>query len=397
MTLSASCGPLEDTSNAPVQKMTTSGTFEIIARDSATGARLGRLKTAHGIVDTPVFMPVGSRGTVKAMAPYELEELGAGIILGNTYHLFVRPGVEVIEECGGLHTFMGWRRPILTDSGGFQIFSLASLRKIRDDGVEFASHVDGSPCFLGPVEAMAIQRKLGSDIAMVLDECPPYPCDRDHALKAVERTVAWAARCAEQPRAEGSLVFGIVQGSVYPDLRAVCADRLIGLGLDGYAVGGISVGEPAEIMMRGVRDSVHLLPAAKPRYLMGVGTLEQIVNAVAEGVDMFDCVMPTRLARNGTALTRYGRYAVKGGEYKTDKRPIEDDCGCYACRNFSRAYVRHLLNVNEILGARLLTIHNLYRYLIFMGEIRSALAVGSFGQFRKDHLEALRRAGDVVG
>ncbi|MEI6972289.1 MAG: tRNA guanosine(34) transglycosylase Tgt [bacterium] len=361
------------------------GTFEITARDKTTGARLGRLKTAHGFVDTPVFMPVGSRGTVKAMAPDELEELGAGIILGNTYHLFVRPGIEVVEECGGLHSFMGWRRPILTDSGGFQIFSLSSLRKIRDDGVEFASHVDGSPCFLGPVEAMAIQRRLGSDIAMALDECPPYPCDRDHALKAVERTLVWAARCAEQPRAEGRLVFGIVQGSVYRDLRAMCAERLVAMEFDGYAVGGISVGEPADILMKGVRDSVPLLPDGKPRYLMGVGTLEQIVNAVAEGVDMFDCVMPTRLARNGTAITRYGRYAVKGAEYKTDKRPIEDGCGCYACRSFSRAYIRHLLNVNEILGARLLTIHNLYRYLMFMAEIREALAGGRFGLFLDDY------------
>lgn len=377
--------------------MTSSNTFEVVTRDSTTAARLGRLKTAHGVVDTPVFMPVGSRGTVKAMAPYELEELGASIILGNTYHLFVRPGIDVVEECGGLHSFMGWKRPILTDSGGFQIFSLSSLRKIRDDGVEFASHVDGSPCFLGPVEAMAVQRKLGSDVAMVLDECPPYPCDRDHAQKAVERTLAWAARCAEQPRAGGGLVFGIVQGSVYPDLRAMCAERLVALDLDGYAVGGISVGEPAEILMKGVRDSVPLLPGGKPRYLMGVGTLEQIVNAVAEGVDMFDCVMPTRLARNGTAITRYGRYPVKAGEYKTDKRPVEDDCGCYCCRTFTRAYVRHLLNVNEILGARLLTIHNLYRYLIFMAEIRAALASGHFGQFRDDYQKEAKQTEAICG
>jgi len=376
-----------------VMQMTIPDTFEIVAKDTATAARLGRLKTAHGVVETPVFMPVGSKGTVKAMAPNELEELGAGIILGNTYHLFVRPGIDVVEECGGLHSFMGWRRPILTDSGGFQIFSLAALRKIRDDGVEFASHVDGSPCFIGPVEAMMIQRKLGSDIAMVFDECPPYPCDREQALKAVERTITWAIQCAEQQRAKDRLVFGIVQGSVYADLRAMCAERLIKLDFDGYAVGGISVGEPAEVLMKGVKDSVHLLPDRKPRYLMGVGTLEQIVNAVAEGVDMFDCVMPTRLARSGTAITRYGRYPVKAGEYKIDKRPIEDDCRCYACRNFARAYVRHLLNVNEILGARLLTIHNLYRYLMFMGEIRSALAAGNFGRFRDDYLETFHRQG----
>ncbi|MEI6809553.1 MAG: tRNA guanosine(34) transglycosylase Tgt [bacterium] len=376
--------------------MTNSETFEVVAKDGSTAARLGRLKTAHGIVETPVFMPVGSRGTVKAMAPNELEELGASMILGNTYHLSVRPGIEVIEACGGLHRFMGWRRPILTDSGGFQVFSLASLRKILDDGVEFASHIDGSPCFLGPVEAMAIQRKLGSDVAMVIDECPPYPCDREHALKAVERTVAWAARCVEQPRAEGRLVFGIVQGSVYEDLRAMCAERLVALKFDGYAVGGISVGEPADVLMKGVHDSVHLLPVEKPRYLMGVGTLDQIINAVAEGVDMFDCVMPTRLGRNGSALTRYGKYPVKSAEYKTDNRPVEEDCGCYACRNFSRAYIRHLVNVNEILGARLLTTHNLYRYLAFMGEIRSALAAGNFGQFREDYLKMFGRQKTVV-
>jgi len=364
------------------------GTFEVVATDRHSKARLGRLRTAHGLVETPVFMPVGSRGTVKAMTPAELEDMRVQILLGNTYHLFVRPGIEIIETCGGLHKFMGWRGPILTDSGGYQVFSLSPLRKIRDDGVEFNSHIDGNKCFLGPVEAMAIQRRIGSDIAMVFDECPPYPCDYEHALKAVERTLDWAEKCAVQPRAAGQLVFGIVQGSTYEQLREQCARRLVALDFDGYAIGGVSVGEPEEIIMKGVRATAGFLPGDKPRYLMGVGTLRQIVDAVSEGVDMFDCVMPTRLGRNGMALTLTGRYAVKAGEFKSDIRPVEEGCSCYTCSNFTRAYVRHLLNVNEILGARLLTIHNLYRYLRFMEEMRSALAGGSFSVFREEFMKA---------
>ena len=315
--------------------------------------------TAHGPVDTPVFMPVGTQATVKAVLPAELEALGTQIVLGNTYHLNVRPGIDTVEKCGGLHRFMGWDRAILTDSGGYQVFSLAKLNKITDAGVEFQSHVDGTRLFLGPESAMDIQRRLGSDIAMVFDECTPYPCDRDYACQAVDRTLAWAALCARQPRADGQLVFGIVQGSTYPDLRERCARGLVEMGFDGYAIGGVSVGEPHELIVRGIDDSVGHLPADRPRYLMGVGSMQHMVEAVARGVDMFDCVMPTRLARHGTAFTRTGKYPVKAGMYSQDARPIEEGCGCSACRQFTRAYVRHLMNVNEILGVRLLTMHNL--------------------------------------
>ncbi|MBL7077187.1 MAG: tRNA guanosine(34) transglycosylase Tgt [Kiritimatiellae bacterium] len=363
--------------------MSLPGTFEILASDGGTQARCGRLWTAHGTFDTPAFMPVGTQATVKTMAPWELTDLDVQIILGNTYHLNIRPGMEIMAACGGLHKFMGWDGPILTDSGGYQVFSLAKLRKIRDDGVEFNSHIDGSRIFLGPKETMAIQRVLGSDIAMVLDECPPYPCDRDYACKSVSKSIAWAALCSEQERAPGQLVFGIVQGGVYTDLREECARRLVDIGFDGYAIGGVSVGEPDVVLRQGVEDSVAILPVDRPRYLMGVGRMDQILDAVADGVDMFDCVMPTRYARNGTAFTRVGRYPVKAGEYKQDQRPIEVGCECRVCRRFSRAYVRHLLNVGEILGVRLLTVHNLYRYMAFMREIREAIGADGLDGYRK--------------
>lgn len=358
------------------------GTFEVLARDPQSKARRGRLWTAHGAVETPVFMPVGTQGTVKAMSPAELEEMDCRILLGNTYHLNDRPGMEVIAHAGGLHAFMGWDRAILTDSGGFQVFSLAKLRKMTPDGVEFRSHSDGARHFLGPREAMGIQRTLGSDIAMVFDECAPYPCDREYACNAVERTLAWAALCAQQPRAQGQLVFGIVQGSVFPDLRERCGRELVAMGFDGYAIGGVSVGEPDELIIPGVEMGIVSLPEGKPRYLMGVGGLGQMVESIARGVDMFDCVLPTRVARNGTAVTRRGRYSLTNAAYKMDLGPVEEGCGCYACRRFSRSYIRHLLNVNEILGVRLLSIHNLYRYLTFLDEIRSAIERGTFEQLR---------------
>ena len=367
--------------------MSAPGTFEIVHTDSSSDARLGRLHTAHGVIETPVFMPVGTRATVKAMSPAELEESRVQVILGNTYHLMIRPGVDIIEHCGGLHEFMGWKGPILTDSGGYQVFSLAHLSKIRDDGVQFNSHVDGAPHFLGPVEAMAIQRKLGSDIAMVLDECVQYPCARDYACQALERTIRWAALCSEQPRADGQLVFGIIQGSTYADLRQECAERLTEYDLDGYAVGGVSVGEPEAELLKGVHDSLPHMPKGKPRYLMGVGIRSQMIEAIAAGVDMFDCVVPTRFARNGTAFTREGRYPVKAGEYKEDKRPVEEGCECYTCSNFSRAYVRHLLNIGEILGVRLLTVHNIHTYMEFMRDIRAAIADGSFAELRSRRLQ----------
>jgi queuine tRNA-ribosyltransferase len=362
--------------------MAEPGTYNILCRDPGSQARRGRLHTAHGPVETPVFMPVGTQATVKAMTPRELDEAGAEIVLGNAYHLDIRPGADIVESCGGLHTFMGWPRPILTDSGGFQVFSLADRRRILDTGVEFSSHIDGARIFMGPVESMAIQRRLGSDIAMAFDECPPYPCDRDYACLAVRRTLSWAALCAGQPRAPGQLLFGIVQGGVYGDLRRECARELTRIGFDGYAVGGVSVGEPAADLLDGIADGVEALPEDRPRYVMGVGDRRQMVEAVARGVDMFDCVLPTRLARNGTAFTRNGKYPVKAGEYKGDTRPVEEGCGCYACRHFSRAYVRHLLNAGEILGVRLLTVHNLHVYMEFVREIRNAIESGTFGEYR---------------
>lgn len=362
----------------------TIGRFTIIKQDATTGARLGRLETAHGPVDTPVFMPVGTQATVKAMTPAELLELDTQIVLANTYHLHIRPGEATVERIGGLHRFMGWPRAILTDSGGYQVFSLAKLNRITADGVEFQSHVDGARHFLGPAEAMEIQRRLGSDIAMVLDECTPYPCDRDYACQAVERTLAWAALCARQPRADGQLVFGIVQGSVYEDLRARCAAELVTMSFDGYAIGGVSVGEPDELIFKGIRDTVVHLPTDKPRYLMGVGSVEHMVEAIAQGVDMFDCVMPTRLARHGTAFTRRGRYPVKAARFSEDTGPIEEGCGCYACRNFTRAYVRHLINTNEILGIRLLSLHNLYRYRAFMNEVHEAIRADRFADYCRE-------------
>lgn len=363
------------------------GAFDVIEKDDSCAARRGKLVTAHGVVETPVFMPVGTKGTVKAMTPVELKELECSIILSNTYHLITRPGTDILEKMGGLHRFMGWDGPILTDSGGFQVFSLGAMRKITQDGVEFQSHIDGSRHFLGPKESMAAQRIIGSDIAMVLDECMPYPCGRDYAEKSVKRTVEWAASCKEQPRAEGQLVFGIVQGGEWADLRHSCAKELVDIGFDGYAVGGLSVGEPEEIMFRGFEDGVRYLPLDKPRYVMGLGDLYQIVEAVARGVDMFDCVMPTRYARNGSAFTAAGTMPVKAARYKEDARPVEEGCTCYACRNFSRAYIRHLLNVNEILGARLLTTHNIHYYMRFMERLRASISSGTFVEFRKQTAE----------
>ena len=357
--------------------------FEITHRDPSSQARCGRLATAHGVVDTPVFMPVGTQATVKAMTPAELQDLDFSILLGNTYHLQARPGIDLIAALGGLHRFMGWDRALLTDSGGYQVMSLAKLRRITDAGVEFQSHIDGARHFLGPREAMDMQRRLGADIAMALDECTPYPCERDYACQALRRTLSWAEICVRQPRAAGQLVFGIVQGSVYADLRERCAAELVRMDFDGYAIGGVSVGESTALIFKGVADSVELLPADRPRYLMGVGLFGQMVEAVARGVDMFDCVLPTRLARHGTAFTRAGRFAAKAALYKDDARPLEAECGCYACRNFSRAYVRHLLHADEILGLRLLTLHNLHCFRTFIGELQAAIRAGTFARFRE--------------
>ena len=360
-----------------------SAMFELLATDPLSRARLGRLTTARGVIDTPVFMPVGTQASVKALDPRELREMGTQIILGNTYHLSIRPGLDIIRAGGGLHQFMNWPAPILTDSGGFQVFSLAKIRKVTAHGVQFRSHLDGSPLFLGPKEAMEIQRTLGSDIAMVFDECPPHDCSPKEAQGAVTRTLRWAAECREQPRLPGQAVFGIVQGGVNAQLREQCAKALVALDFDGYAVGGVSVGEPEHEMMKAIELSEPFLPADRPRYAMGLGTPAQLVELVARGIDMFDCVPPTRVARNGTAFTRHGTFSVKGGAVKADFNPIDPDCRCFACRHFTRAYLRHLLNVNEILGLRMLSVHNSHFYLDVMAEIRAHIAAGTFPEYRR--------------
>jgi queuine tRNA-ribosyltransferase len=358
--------------------------FELLKTDASSRARLGRLTTPHGVVDTPVFMSVGTQGSVKAIDPRELHEMGTQIILGNTYHLNIRPGLDILRAAGGLHRFINWERPILTDSGGFQVFSLATIRKIQAHGVEFRSHLDGSLLFLGPKEAMAIQAVLGSDIAMVFDDCPPHTSTPRELRVAVERTMRWAAECREQPRAPGQMVFGIAQGGINAAAREECAKALVALKFDGYAIGGVSVGEPEPEMMRAVEMTEPFLPADQPRYAMGLGTPAQMVELVARGVDMFDCVLPTRVARNGTAFTRKGSLSIKAGACKADFRPIEEGCDCFACQRFTRAYLRHLLNVGEILGLRMLSIHNTRMYLRTMAEMRAAIAAGTFAEFRRE-------------
>jgi queuine tRNA-ribosyltransferase len=357
--------------------------FELLKTDSLTQARLGRLTTAHGVVETPVFMPVGTQASVKALDPREMLEMGTQIILGNTYHLNLRPGLDIIRAAGGLHLFMNWEKPILTDSGGFQVFSLAKIRKIKPHGVEFRSHLDGSLLFLGPKEAMEIQRTLGSDIAMVFDECPPHDAPAREQRVAVERTLRWARECREQPRADGQKVFGIVQGGSNAALREECARALVAMDFDGYAIGGVSVGEPEPEMLKAIEYTVPHLPAGRARYAMGLGTPAQMLELVARGVDMFDCVLPTRVARNGTAYTRRGAIGIKGGQFKADFKPIEADCDC---QHFTRAYLRHLLNVNEILGLRMLSVHNSHLFLKIMADVRTAIAAGTFAAFYREFI-----------
>ncbi len=357
--------------------------FEVLKRDG--GARRGRLTTRRGTVETPVFMPVGTRASVKAMSPAELEELGAEIILGNTYHLFLRPGMEIMELAGGLHRFCSWKRSILTDSGGFQVFSLATLRKMTPDGVKFASHIDGTRFFLGPRESMRIQRTLDSDIVMAFDECTPYPATFEQAEKSLAITTRWERMSREQPLNDGQIRFGIVQGSVYPELRRRAAESIVEIGFDGYAIGGVSVGESEPEMMVAIDAAAPLLPEQAPRYLMGVGTPRQIIESVARGVDMFDCVMPTRLGRHGSAFVGNGQtIPVKAGRYAKDFSPLDGNCDCYTCRNFTRAYLRHLFNVGEILGVRLVTLHNIHYFLNLMRRIRAAIEAGTFEELRRE-------------
>ena len=344
-------------------------------------ARRGTLDLVHGSVETPAFMPVGTYGTVKAMSPVELREIGAQIVLGNTFHLWLRPGLEVIAAHGGLHRFMGWDGPILTDSGGFQVFSLGALRKITEEGVKFQSPVNGDKCFLSPEESMHIQRVLNSDIVMIFDECTPYPADERTAGESMRLSLRWAARSKAAHGGNPNALFGIVQGGMHENLRDESLQELERIGFDGYAIGGLSVGEPKEDMLRILRHTAPQLPQDKPRYLMGVGTPEDIVAAVSQGIDMFDCVMPTRNARNGMMFTRLGDIKIKNAQYRMDMRPLDEQCGCYTCRNFTRAYLHHLHRIGEILGARLNTIHNLYYYQQLMGEIRTAIEAGEFADF----------------
>lgn len=356
-------------------------TYELIKQCPHTGARAGRIHTPHGSFDTPIFMPVGTQASVKTLAPEELKEMGAGIILSNNYHLFLRPGSKLVKEAGGLHKFMNWDRVILTDSGGFQVFSLGDLRKISEEGVTFRSHIDGSKKFLSPEIATQSQMDLGADIIMAFDECVPYPADFKYTRESMELTLRWAQRCKDTMTNSNQGLFGIVQGGMYKDLRIECANRLVDMDFPGYAVGGLSVGEPKELMYEMLDITLEHLPQNKARYLMGVGTPDCLVEGVMRGIDMFDCVYPTRVARNGTAMTWNGRLVIKNAQYEHDFHPIDEHCNCYTCRNYSRAYIRHLVRVNEIFGLRLLTIHNLHFLIDFMRQMRQSIMEDRFPEF----------------
>jgi len=384
--------------------VSASPTFGFTLRATDGAARLGELRTPHGVVQTPAFMPVGTQGTVKATLQRDLEELGAEIILGNTYHLFLRPGDGLISRFGGLHRFAGWTRPMLTDSGGFQVFSLAERRVITEEGADFRSHLDGSRHLLTPERAVDIQARLGSDIAMVLDECLAYPAERDAVAASMQRSVRWARRCRERldrlradPPADivlatpGQAQFGIVQGGVLQDLRDESADGTVAIGFEGYAIGGLSVGEPADVMYAITEATARRLPADQPRYLMGAGTPEDLVECVARGIDMFDCVMPTRNARNGQLFTSQGRINIKNARYADDESPVDPACGCYTCRRHSRAYLRHLYMAGEITASTLNTLHNLSFYLDTMRRIRDAIAFRTFETFRQEFLRSVSR------
>ena len=361
--------------------------YELVAEDRKTGARAGLLHTPHGVFKTPMFMPVGTQATVKTVTPEELEEMGSQIILSNTYHLFLRPGTELIHEAGELHRFMNWNKGILTDSGGFQVFSLGAMRKITEEGVYFRSFLDGSKQFLSPEISIRAQEDLGSDIAMAFDECIPYPADYEYARKSTERTTRWARRCIKAHQRTDRGIFGIIQGGMYKDLRKQSAMEISSLSFDGVAIGGLSVGEPHDLMYDILEETTQWMPKGKARYLMGVGTPDCLVEGVARGVDMFDCVFPTRVARNGMAMIHTGRMNMKNKQYERDFRPIEESCGCYTCRNYTRAYIRHLYKSEELLAFRLVTIHNLYFLLQFMRDMREAIVQGNFSEFREHFME----------
>ncbi|MDY6826393.1 MAG: tRNA guanosine(34) transglycosylase Tgt [Bacillota bacterium] len=358
--------------------------FTVIKKCSETAARRGLLETGHNVIETPAFMPVGTQGTVKGLTVDELEQIGAGLILGNCYHLFLRPGAEIIARHGGLHSFMNWKGSILTDSGGFQVFSLGGLRKVEDGGVEFTSHIDGSRHYLTPERAVRLQNMLGSDIAMVLDQCPPYRAEYEEVNRAVERTTRWAERSKHAHLREEQALFAIVQGGVYKDLRRASAAGLVEIGFDGYAVGGLSVGEPKDLMYETLSWTVDELPADQVRYLMGVGSPDALLEGVRWGIDIFDCVLPTRIARNGRVMTGQGYLQIRNSVYATDLSPLDENCNCPVCRNYSRAYIRHLLNAGEILGLRLTTYHNLYYLNRLMWEIRKALNENRFERYYRE-------------
>ncbi|QXM05929.1 tRNA guanosine(34) transglycosylase Tgt [Crassaminicella indica] len=362
--------------------------YELIKECKQSGARLGKITTPHGVIETPIFMPVGTQATVKAMTPEELKDINSQIILSNTYHLYLRPGHKLVEKAGGLHKFMNWDRPILTDSGGFQVFSLGDLRKISEEGVEFRSHLDGSKHFISPEKAIEIENALGADIIMAFDECAPYPADRNYVKNSLERTTRWAKRCKEAHKnVDTQALFGIIQGGMYKDLREQSIKEIIDLDFPGYAVGGLSVGEPKPLMYEVLEYTTPLMPKDKPRYLMGVGSPDCLIEGVIRGIDMFDCVLPTRIARNGTAMTSLGKVVIKNAKYAEDFMPLDPNCDCYTCKNYSRAYLRHLFKAGEILSARLVTYHNLYFLLKLMENIRNAIKEDRLLDFRKEFFE----------
>ena len=363
--------------------------FELIKECKETGARAGIFHTPHGDIETPVFMPVGTQATVKTMTPEELKECNAQIILRNTYHLYLRPGHELVKEAGGLHQFMNWDRPILTDSGGFQVFSLGDLRKIKEEGVEFRSHIDGSKHLFTPESVMEIENALGADIIMAFDECNPYPASYEYVQQSSDRTMRWLERCKAAHKREDQALFGIIQGGMYKDLREKSARDITSVDLPGYAIGGLSVGEPPEKMYEMLDYTTPLMPKNKPRYLMGVGAPDNLIEGVMRGVDMFDCVRPTRIGRNGTVFTKQGRLVIRNAEYAHDFRPMEEGCQCYACRNYSRAYIRHLIKAGEVLGIRLTTIHNIHFLTNLMKEMRQAILEDRMVQFREDFYKNL--------
>lgn len=367
-------------------------TYDLIKTDSRTSARRGVVHTPHGDIQTPVFMPVGTQATVKAMRPEQVADMGANIILSNTYHLYLRPGHDIVREAGGLHKFMNWNRAILTDSGGFQVFSLGKLRKITEEGVRFQSHIDGSRHMLTPEKAVEIQNDLGSDIMMAFDECAPYPADHRYVKDSLERTTRWLKRCKEAHKdVERQSLFGIMQGGMYKDLRRQSAEEIVELDLPGYAIGGLSVGEPKELMLDVMDDCVDRLPADKARYLMGVGTPDYLFEGVERGIDMFDCVLPTRIARHGLCMTSHGRVNIKNAQYERDFTPLDPECDCYTCRNYSRAYLRHLFKADEMLSAMLLSNHNIYFLLKMMENIRTAIEEDRFLEYKKEFYDKYGR------